>query len=131
MNDPALLMAFIDVESSFNAKAFLNDRNGGSYGLMQLDLVTAQDRGYKGDALGLYDPATNIKYGCAVLDWITSDLTKFGMYSVDNLAAAYNSGLSHVLGGGADAPYAAKIATALAKWRAIFPPAPLGGHDEA
>ena len=121
MNDPALLFAFIEVESGFNARAFANDRNGGSYGLMQIDLATAADRGYMGEATGLYDPETNIKYGCAILDWITADLTKFGMYSVANLAAAYNSGLSHVLGGGTDAPYTTKIATALAKWRAIFP----------
>ena len=121
MNDAALLFAFIEVESAFNPKAFLNDRNGGSYGLMQLDYQTAMDRGYVGSPANLYDPATNIKYGCAILDWLAADLTKHSMYSVENLAAAFNSGLAHVIGGGTDAPYSAKIIAALAKWRAIFP----------
>ena len=121
MDDPALVFAFIEVESSFNARAFLNDRNGGSYGLMQIDLATATARGYPGNAIGLYDPAMNIKYGCAILDWIAADLTKHGIYSIENLAAAYNSGLQHVIDGGTDEVYSAKIVTALWKWRSIFP----------
>lgn len=123
MIDTALLFAFIEVESSFNPRAFLNDANGGSYGLMQIDLATAEDRGYTGNALGLYDPATNIKYGVAQLDWITDELTKHDMCSIENLAAAYNSGLGHVLDGGTDPAYVAKITASLAKWSAMFPSA--------
>ena len=120
MFDAALLLAFIDVESSFNPKAFLNDRNGGSYGLLQLDLMTAEDRGYVGNATGLYDPFTNIKFGVAQLQWITTNLQQKGLYSIVNLAAAYNSGLAHVLGGGTDAVYSAKITAAYAKWQAAL-----------
>ena len=120
MIDPAILCAFIDVESSFVRGAFLNDRSGGSYGLTQLDLATAEDRGYKGTALGLYDPLTNITFFCKHIAWLTAELTKAEKYSVENLAAAYNSGLNHVLGGGSDPAYSAKISAALAKWTAAL-----------
>ena len=99
MIDPPLLFAFISVESDWNSLAFRNDRNGGSYGLMQLDYETARDRGYTGLPLGLNDPATNLKYGVAHLEWLTDHLTKAGKYSIDNLAAAYNAGLAYVESG--------------------------------
>lgn len=120
MKDAAMIFAFITVESDWNPRAFLNDRNGGSYGLMQIDYQTACDRGYKGTPEGLYDPPTNIKYGCAILDWIADDLKKHDLYSIDNLAAAFNSGLEHVISGGTDESYSAKIKTQYALWRAVL-----------
>lgn len=117
MRDAALLFAFIEVESAFNPRAFVNDINGGSYGLTQIDLATAEDRGYKGSGAGLFIPCANIQWHCAIIDWITADLTKHGIYSIENLAAAYNSGLSHVINGGTDAPYSGKIVAAYARWR--------------
>lgn len=120
MADPILIFAFIEVESMFNPKAFANDKNGGSYGLTQLNLATAADRGYTGTAIGLYDPPTNIKYGVAVLDWLTAELAARNLFSIENLAAAYNSGLTHVLGGGADSVYSGKITAAYARWKMIF-----------
>ena len=120
MIDPAILFAFIEVESSFNRGAFLNDRNGGSYGLMQLDLMVATDRGYKGTAIGLYDPAANLHWGLLHLAWLTTELTGHNLYSLANLAAAYNAGLGHVLGGGTDPDYVAKIEAAYTKWDAAI-----------
>jgi len=119
--DEAVLFAFIEVESAFNPRAFLNDRNGGSYGLMQLDYQTALDRGYKGDPIGLYAPLANIATGRKVLRWIAAELASHGMEAtLEALAAAYNSGLGHVLRGGTDAPYAEKIAAAHARWVAAL-----------
>lgn len=120
MKDAALLMAFIEVESAGNPRAFRNDRNGGSYGWMQLDLRTAEDRGYKGNAVGLYNIRTNVQFAAAVLDWIAENLNKHGLYSVANLAAAYNSGLEHVLGGGVDTDYSDEIVASYAAYQAIL-----------
>src|SRR5215469_7350086 len=74
--DVALVMAIIEHESSFDANAFAPDRNGGSYGLMQLDYPTAQDRGFAGSPSALYEPALNIQYGVAQLDWIAAYLQR-------------------------------------------------------
>lgn len=120
MIDTALLFAFISVESSWNPHAYLADRNGGSYGLTQMDYATACDRGYRGSPTGLFDPETNIKWCLAQMAWLTDGLTKAGKYSVDNLAAAYNAGLEHVISGGTDAPYSAKIAAYYATWKAAL-----------
>ena len=115
--DDAVLFAFIEVESAFNPRAFLNDRNGGSYGLMQLDYQTALDRGYRGDPIGLYAPLANVGMGKKVLRWIAAELESHGRQAtLETVAAAYNSGLGHVLRGGTDAPYAEKIAAAHARW---------------
>jgi soluble lytic murein transglycosylase-like protein len=119
--DEAVLFAFIEVESAFNPRAFLNDRNGGSYGLMQLDYQTALDRGYKGDPIGLYAPLANVATGRKILRWIAAELASHGMEAtLETVAAAYNSGLGHVLRGGTDAPYSDKIAAAHARWAAAL-----------
>lgn len=121
MMDVALLFAFIEVESSFNARAFLSDINGGSYGLNQIDLQTAKDRGYEGDGMGLLDPFTNCKYAVLIRDWLAVQLRKVGKYSVESLAASYNEGLHAELTGRADPDYVAKIVKAYAKWQQLFP----------
>jgi soluble lytic murein transglycosylase-like protein len=118
--DTALLLAFIEQESTFKTRAFLNDRNGGSYGLLQLDYATAQDRGFKGSAVDLYDPVVNVQFGNAQLEWLSAELTKGGKFSASNLAAAYNSGLSHILGGGTDPLYAAEVTEKYHKYAAAL-----------
>jgi len=40
---------------------------GGTIGLMQIKLATARGLGYRGDAEGLRDPATNLTYGVKYL----------------------------------------------------------------
>ncbi len=41
--------------------------HGGAIGLMQIKLATARALGYTGDAEGLRDPETNLKYGIKYL----------------------------------------------------------------
>lgn len=50
-------------ESNYNPRA----KGGSALGLMQIKHATARGLGYKGDAAGLYDPETNLKYGIAYL----------------------------------------------------------------
>lgn len=50
-------------ESNYNPRA----RGGSALGLMQIKHPTARGVGYRGDAAGLYDAGTNLKYGVAYL----------------------------------------------------------------
>jgi soluble lytic murein transglycosylase-like protein len=58
-----LVRRVIAAESDYNPKA----RNGPYVGLMQIALATARGLGYRGDAAGLTDPDTNLRYGVAYL----------------------------------------------------------------
>ena len=121
ITDLPMLFAFIEVESAFDAHAFLADSNGGSYGLTQLDYSTAKDRGFIGNPIHLYNPVTNIKYFQAQIEWITKELASHGLAaSIDNIAASYNSGLQHILDGATDPAYVAKITAAYARWQAAL-----------
>ena len=55
--------AVVKRESNYNPNA----RGGSALGLMQIKPATARGLGYTGDAAGLYDPATNLRYGVAYL----------------------------------------------------------------
>lgn len=59
---PELVMAVIQVESSFNREAI---SNVGARGLMQLMPFWIKEIGYPGD--NLFNPSINLKYGCTVL----------------------------------------------------------------
>jgi soluble lytic murein transglycosylase-like protein len=59
---PELVMGVIQIESSFNRFA-VSDR--GALGLMQLMPFWIKEIGYPSD--DLFDPATNLRYGCKVL----------------------------------------------------------------
>ena len=50
-------------ESSYNPRA----RNGPYYGLMQISYATAKSMGYRGQASGLLDAETNLKYAVKYL----------------------------------------------------------------
>jgi soluble lytic murein transglycosylase-like protein len=50
-------------ESGFNPRAVYR----GNYGLMQIRLGTARSLGYRGEAAGLLDPATNMAYAVRYL----------------------------------------------------------------
>jgi soluble lytic murein transglycosylase-like protein len=58
-----LAHAVVRIESRYNAKA----RNGVNLGLTQINFQTAQSLGYKGDAAGLLDAETNLRYGLKYL----------------------------------------------------------------
>jgi soluble lytic murein transglycosylase-like protein len=55
--------AVVRLESRYNAGA----RNGPNMGLTQINFRTAQSLGYKGDATGLFDAETNLRYGLKYL----------------------------------------------------------------
>lgn len=55
--------AVVKRESNYNPNA----KGGSALGLMQIKHGTARSLGYTGDAAGLYDPATNLRYGVAYL----------------------------------------------------------------
>ena len=59
-----LAHAVVYSESSYRPNA---RGAAGEIGLMQLRLSTARMMGYRGSAKGLYDPATNIRYGMKYL----------------------------------------------------------------
>lgn len=91
---PALAYGMVAWESRFNPRAFLLDRNGGSVGLCQISLPTAQGLGYSGgmgsasDLSGLYDPDTNAQFG---LLYLRNQLDRYnGDYS--QALSAYNAG---------------------------------------
>lgn len=119
--DAADLMAFINIESSFDPRAFLADRDGGSYGLMQVTLPAAQQVGYAGDGPGLFDPATNVQVGVAYLDWINAYLTaRLTSVSSAEVVAAYNAGVGAVARGYQDVAYVGRWQAARVQWAAIL-----------
>lgn len=94
--DPYLACAVIKCESNWNPDA---TSPVGAQGLMQLMPATAQEIAHLGlvDAgfyqpEDLYDPATNIEYGCAYLAYLSERLD-----SVDQVIAAYNAGIARVI----------------------------------
>lgn len=63
--DPALVLGIIHNESGGNPDAFPEnpDRDGASFGLMQVELPTARGCGFTGSARLLFDPQVNTLYG--------------------------------------------------------------------
>lgn len=90
--DAALIAAIIAVESNFVATAVNNTGGdaalGGSYGLMQVSLSTAQGYGFSGTGADLLDPDTNLEYGCQYL----TDCLAQSSGDIAGAASAYNSG---------------------------------------
>jgi len=80
----SLLRRVIERESGYNPGA----RNGPYYGLMQIRHDTARTMGYRGDAAGLLDAETNLKYAGKYLRgaWMV------GGYSQDAAVRHYSSG---------------------------------------
>lgn len=86
--DRALVYAVIKVESDFNKKAL---SSAGAMGLMQLIPSTASwiagELGENFEKDNLYDPETNIKYGCFYLNYL------FGKFNdISAVVCAYNAG---------------------------------------
>jgi soluble lytic murein transglycosylase-like protein len=81
----SLAHAVIRIESNYRPK--IRGR-AGEIGLMQVKLQTARGMGYRGTAKGLYNPATNIKYGMAYL----GGARKLGGKSVCGTILKYNAG---------------------------------------
>lgn len=85
---PEIVKAVISVESNYKNKAVGPDDYGSrsSYGLMQIQIETAKDIGYKGDIEGLFNPEVNIAFGIKYLRnciaWANGNLyTALDMYN--------------------------------------------------
>ncbi|HUI91364.1 MAG TPA: transglycosylase SLT domain-containing protein [Chitinivibrionales bacterium] len=98
--DPLLLLAVIEVESKFSARASGKYRSGiasGAFGLMQLKLETAQEiaasLGMKvSSARDLYRPEVNVALGVA---YLTQLIAQFKSFKLGLLA--YNQGPGVIL----------------------------------
>ena len=106
--EPALVFAVIKAESSFRPEVV---SSAGAIGLMQIMPRTAGKIAerfggeFSADA-DLYDPETNIMFGCALLRWMTDE---FG--NTDTVLAAYNAGWGNVTKWLADEAYSTDGAT--------------------
>lgn len=93
--DPYLVAAVVETESGWDPAA---ESSQGARGLMQLMPETAQDMVDKGlvrdgySADDLWDPATNIEFGCAYLAY----LIEYFNGTTDRAIAAYNGGMGNV-----------------------------------
>lgn len=90
--DPALVFSIVKAESGFNANAV---SKSGAMGLMQLLPTTARwiatELGDEFENNKLFDPETNIKYGCFYLNYLKN---KFN--NIEVVICAYNAGESVV-----------------------------------
>ena len=96
-------------ESNYNARA----KGGSALGLMQIKHATARGLGYSGDAAGLYDPDTNLKYGIAYL----AGAYRAAKGDLEQAYRYYNRGYYYVakrLGIEADVPQDAATPTSVA-----------------
>jgi hypothetical protein len=87
--------AVVKRESNYNPRA----KGGSALGLMQIKHATARSLGYTGDAAGLYDPETNLRYGVAYLAGAyrtaQGNLAKaYGYYNRGYYYAAKRQGIS-------------------------------------
>lgn len=94
--DPYLVAAVIETESNWDARA---ESSQGARGLMQLMPETAEDMvnlglvdGSRYAADDLFDPETNIVFGCAYLRYLIDYFNGATDYAI----AAYNAGMSNV-----------------------------------
>ena len=80
----SLIHRIVKRESGYNPGA----RNGPYWGLMQIRHDTARSMGYRGDASGLLDPDTNLRYGVKYL----RGAYMVGGYRADAAIRNYSSG---------------------------------------
>lgn len=102
-----------DTLTGFDEHAFLNDRNGGSYGLWQMDFPTACDRGYPfADPAQLYEPDIALEYAYRQLLWIRARPGVVG----DAVIAAWNEGVGNARRGIRDETYVAYVKARMLRW---------------
>lgn len=105
---PGLLASLCYVESKHQVnKIHYNDGDTNSYGVCQIKLITAQEMGFKGTAIELMTPKTNIQYAGAYLKY---QLTRYNG-NVARAVVAYNKGNSRHL---TSSPYQIKV---FREWR--------------
>jgi soluble lytic murein transglycosylase-like protein len=89
--DPALVMAFAEVESDFNPKAIRFEPKFQTYsvGMFQLFYPTAKMLGFKGTIKGLMDPKVNTELALIHIKQCTDRFE-----SVSYIACCYNAGVA-------------------------------------
>jgi soluble lytic murein transglycosylase-like protein len=103
-----LAKAVVRIESGYRP----NIRGkAGEIGLMQVKLSTARGMGYKGSAKGLYNPATNIRYGIQYL----AMAHKIGGKSTCGTILRYNAGHGAKRMNPISAAYCSKVKRVMAK----------------
>ncbi|HEU5314797.1 MAG TPA: transglycosylase SLT domain-containing protein [Chloroflexota bacterium] len=92
--DPVLVAAVVEQESDFDPLAYRAEPQIGdaSRGLMQLLLGTARWMGYDGEADGLFDVETSLRYGCIYLRYLQHRYAG----DVRRALAGYNAGPGNV-----------------------------------
>lgn len=95
------LLAFVQVESSFNSRAVRYEPHLGesSYGLMQVLASSARDRGLQGSPDAMFDPLVGLDIGIRHARWTWEYLaSRLGADpSEDQWVGAYNAGVGNVL----------------------------------
>lgn len=122
--EPDAVLAFADIESSFNPDAIRDEPKikDASYGLFQILFRTAQDRGFAQNPVMLFDPETNTRLAIETIQWIRNYLlTHLGHTPVwEEIAAAYNAGVGNVCHGFIPATYVARWKLARRKWQSYM-----------
>lgn len=92
--DPVLVAAVVEQESDFDSTAFRDEPQIGdaSRGVMQVLYGTAKWMGYEGDAQGLLETETSLRYGCTYLRYL---MHRYGG-DVRSALAGYNAGPGNV-----------------------------------
>jgi soluble lytic murein transglycosylase-like protein len=104
---PALALALVQVESSYNPKA---TGANGEIGLLQISPKTARAIGYKGSPKALYDPETNLSWGMKYL----GKAHKLADGDTCGTLARYNAGLDARPKKGATSKFCAKVKSVIA-----------------
>ena len=117
--------AVVKRESNYNPKA----KGGSALGLMQIKPATARGLGYQGDAAGLLDPGTNLKYGVAYLAGAyrtaQGNLTQaYGYYNRGYYYAAKRQGVATAV-----AAVVAPVAASASAVASLFTGAPVVATD--
>lgn len=114
--DPLDVLAFCHVESACNPLAYRFEPrlNEASYGIMQVLLSTAKDRGFTGVPNDLFTVANGLRYGMATIVWTRDYLNEhLGREATqEEIVAAYNEGVGNVVRNVPDASY-------VDKWKAV------------
>ncbi len=103
-----LANAVVRIESGFRPNL---RGKAGEIGLMQVKLSTARGLGYRGSAKGLYNPATNIRYGMKYLGMAH----KIGGKTTCGTILRYNAGHGAKRMNPISAAYCSKVKRVMAK----------------
>ncbi len=117
------IMAFVEVESEFNERAYRREPSGvASYGVMQVLDSTAAGLGLTGSAEQMYDPAVSLfygmKYAAGGYNYLRTHLGR--PPSTTEWCEGYNEGYGAAAAFRRDPGYSAKWLPAEERWAALL-----------